>query len=160
MTPPKKRTVKKPGPGYRRPSTLSADGLTVGPLVGEASEDLGTYEFRDVPAPSGLLLPLVAGLERAAGPGGRWRARSSVEAGAKIAQRLATDIAAQHPEVTSIKDLTPEVFKDWRTAVETNAIWPGQINLARDTAPGYGGGTEGDTAGVQNRQGPQAGRGR
>ena len=105
--------------------------MTVGPLVGEAGEDLGTYEFKDVPAPSGLLLPLVAGLERAAGPGGRWRARSSVEAGAKIVQRLATDIAAQHPEVTSIKGLTPEVFKDWRKAVEATATWPGQINLAR-----------------------------
>ena len=34
-----------PEPDDERPSALSADGLTVGPLLGEDGEDMGTYPF-------------------------------------------------------------------------------------------------------------------
>ena len=89
MSPGRNRHVSFPEPGDERPSALSADGLILGPLLGEDGEDMGTYDFTSLlsDGPPGLVLPLVAGFGRTVGPGGRWRRRASVHVGAETLRR-------------------------------------------------------------------------
>ena len=101
-----------PGSGYRRPDILSANSLRVGPLTGEDGEDLGTYDFSSLleDCPRSLLEDLVQGFATAAGPGGRWRTASSVRRGASTTRSVARSIASSHTGVSSIRDVTPEVY--------------------------------------------------
>lgn len=123
--------IALPPGGYSRPVALSSDGLTLGPLVSEDGETIGPHDFHAARAPEGLVLPLVDALGRAAGPGGRWPSPRSVQAGAWILRRLAEEIAEQHPEVQSIGDVTPDIYRDWCRQSDEREAWPARINWSR-----------------------------
>lgn len=127
MAPRKNQRISFPEPGDERPSFLSADGLVLGPLVGEDGADMGTFDFRPLlpDCPLGVVLPLVAGLDRAAGPGGSWRTRSSVRKGAEAIRSFARHIVELFPQLEAIADLTPEMYRVWFRAVRARVIWPG-----------------------------------
>ena len=129
MPPGRNRRISFPEPGDERPSGLSADGLVLGPLVGEDGTDMGTYDFRPLlpDCPLGVVLPLVAGLARAAGPGGSWRTRSSVRAGAQAVRSFARHVVALFPQLEAIADLTPEMYRTWFRAVRSRSEWPGRL---------------------------------
>ena len=129
MSPDRNRRISFPEPGDERPSALSADGLILGPLLGEDGEDMGTYDFTSLlpDCPLGLLLPLVAGLARTAGPVGPWRSRSSVRQGAADVRSFTLHIVARHPQLDSIEDLSPEIYRDWFQGVRSRTVWPGFI---------------------------------
>ena len=96
-----------PEPDDERPSALSADGLTVGPLLGEDGEDMGTYHFAGPlsDAPPGLVLPLVAGFARAVSPGGRWRSRASAIRAEIALHSFVRGIVKLYPDLDAIEDL-------------------------------------------------------
>ena len=119
-----------PPPGYRRPAMVSDDGLSVS-VVGEAGEPFGQFDFTDVAAPPELMRALVAGFARASGPGGRWKARDSVRAGAGVLRRFAREVSAANPQIATIGDVTAEVWWGWRTMIEATNRTPSQINHAR-----------------------------
>ena len=99
------RRISFPEPDDERPSALSADGLTVGPLLGEDGEDMGTYPFAvllSVASP-GLVLPLVAGFARAVSPGGRWRRRSSAIQVAGALRAFVREIVELYPKLDAIE---------------------------------------------------------
>lgn len=129
MPPSRNSRISFPEPGDERPSFLSADGLVLGPLVGEDGTDMGTYDFtRLLPdCPEGVVRPLVAGLARAAGPGGSWRSRASVRQGAAAIRSFARHIVALFPQLDAISDLTPEMYRGWFRAVRARSVWPGGI---------------------------------
>ena len=133
MPPNRNRRISFPEPGDERPSALSADGLVLGPLFGEDGEDMGTYDFRPLVSscPPGLVLPLVAGLARAAGPGGRWRRRASVRRGAVILRQFAREIVTLFPQLDAIGDLSPEMYRTWFREVRSRSVWPGSIVSVR-----------------------------
>ena len=85
-----------PPAGYRRPEMLSDDGLNV-TVIGEAGENFGRFDFAGVAAPPELMRALVAGFARASGPGGRWKAHSSVRSGAQGLRRFAREVSAANP---------------------------------------------------------------
>ena len=131
MTVSMKRTAAAmPAAGYHRPALLDADGLSVA-VVGESGEDFGTFDFADLEAPVELTRALVAGFARASGPGGRWRSVHTVNQAAKVLRRFAREVLAANPQLTTIAEVTPEVWWGWRSTVESRTSWPGQINLAR-----------------------------
>ena len=133
IPPNKNRRISFPEPGDERPSALSADGLVLGPLFGEDGEDMGTYDFRPLisSCPPGLVLPLVAGLARAAGLGGRWRRRASVRRGAVILRQFAREIVTLFPHLDAIGDLSPEMYRSWFREVRLRSVWPGSIVVVR-----------------------------
>ena len=133
MTPNKNRRISFPEPGDERPSALSADGLTVGPLLGEDGEDMGTYNFRPLASdcPPGLVLPLVAGFARAVSPGGRWRRRSSAIKVAGDLRAFVREIVKLYPDLEAIEDLRPEMYQAWFWEVRSGAVWPGRIVTVR-----------------------------
>ena len=123
------RRISFPEPDDERPSALSADGLTVGPLLGEDGEDMGTYPFAvllSVASP-GLVLPLVAGFARAVSPGGRWRRRSSAIQVAGALRAFVREIVELYPKLDAIEDLRPEMHRAWFLEVRSGAVWPGRI---------------------------------
>ena len=116
-----------------RPSALSADGLTVGPLLGEDGEDMGTYHFAVLlsDAPPGLVLPLVAGFARAVSPGGRWRRRALAIHAAGALCAFVREIVKLYPDLDAIEDLSPEMYRGWFWEVGSGAVWPGRIVIVR-----------------------------
>ena len=129
MSPNKNRRISFPEPGDERPSALSADGLTVGPLLGEDGEDMGTYHFSvllSVASP-GLILPLVAGFSRAVSPGGRWRRRSSARQVAGALRAFVREIVRLYPDLDAIEDLRPAMYQAWFWFVRSGAVWPGRL---------------------------------
>ena len=123
----KRNAAAHPKGKIRRPRPVSPDGLTV-KVTGEDGEDFGVFDFSGVEAPPELLRALVAGFARATGSGGRWRQRTTVENGAKALRRFAKDIAAVHPDLVTIADVTPTVWTEWREAIESaerrsSTIW-------------------------------------
>lgn len=131
MTPPRNHTAAVlPPAGYRRPPLLGADGLTVD-VVGERGEALGRFNFSDTDAPLELTEALVGGFARLAGPGGEWGSVATVRNAASVLRRFAREVSAANPEVTTIGDVTPEVWWAWRSVVESNNRWPAQINQCR-----------------------------
>ena len=101
---------------------------------GEDGEDMGTYDFRTLVSdcPPGLVLPLVAGLAMAAGPGGRWRRRASVRRGADIVRAFAREIVTLYPQLDAIGDLSPEMYRTWFREVRSRSVWPGLIVSVRN----------------------------
>ena len=122
-----------PEPDDERPSALSADGLTVGPLLGEDGEDMGTYPFAGPlsDAPPGLVLPLVAGFARAVSPGGRWRRRALAIQAAGALRAFVREIVKLYPDLDAIEDLSPEMYRGWFREVGSGAVWPGRIVIVR-----------------------------
>ena len=127
------RRISFPEPGDERPSALSADGLTVGPLLGEDGEDMGTYHFAGPlsDAPPGLVLPLVAGFARGVSPGGRWRRRASAIKVAGDLRAFVREIVKLYPGLEAIEDLRPEMYRAWFLEVRSGAVWPGRIVIVR-----------------------------
>lgn len=119
-----------PVSGYQRPSRRSNEGLAV-TVVGEDGTDFGTYDFSDISAPAGFLLPLVDGFETATGSTGRWRAKASVHHAAYILRRFAIKVVELQPDIETISDLTPETWWAWRQWLSEQNRWPGQINQTR-----------------------------
>ena len=133
MSPNKNRHSSFPEPDDERPSALSADGLTVGPLLGEDGEDMGTYPFAGPlsDAPPGLVLPLVAGFAGAVSPGGRWRRRALAIQAAGALRAFVREIVKLYPGLDAIEDLSPEMYRGWFWEVGSGAVWPGRIVIVR-----------------------------
>ena len=133
MSPNKNRSISFPEPDDERPSALSADGLTVGPLLGEDGEDMGTYHFAGPlsDAPPGLVLPLVAGFARAVSPGGRWRRRASAIQAEIALRAFVREIVKLYPDLDAIEDLSPAMYRGWSWEVGSGAVWPGRIVIVR-----------------------------
>ena len=119
-----------PDPGYVRPSRRSNGGFAV-QVVGEDGTDFGVYDFSDLDAPVGVVMPLVDGFERATGSGGRWRTQLSVKQGAKVLRRFATKVVELQPGIEVIGELSPETWWAWRQWISEQNRWPGQINQTR-----------------------------
>ena len=118
-----------PPAGYHRPDMVGADGLSV--AVVHENGDESAFDFAGIAAPDELVRALVAGFADAAGPGGPWKARDTVQQAATVLRRLARDVSAANPRVGTSAEVTPEVWWGWRTVVEEGARSPGQINMAR-----------------------------
>ena len=133
MSPGRNRRISFPEPDDERPPILSADGLVLGPLIEEDGTDMGTYDFRVLlpDCPRGLVVPLVAGLARGAGPGGRWRRRASVRQVAGVLRTFVREIARLYPQLDSIERLSPEMYRTWFWEVRSRVTWPGLIVIVR-----------------------------
>ncbi|MBY0457095.1 MAG: hypothetical protein K2V38_07150, partial [Gemmataceae bacterium] len=90
-----------------------------------------TFSFDDVAGPAELIDDLVAALANGARSGGRWRTLATVDAAVGAARQLIAYLGTEFPEVQSIVDFGPEVWWAWRAAKESQARWPGQVNLMR-----------------------------
>lgn len=123
-------TAPLPASGYQRPSRRSNGGLAV-TVVGEDGTDFGTYDFSDLAVPTGLLLPLIDGFEKATGSTGRWRAHASVHNAAYILRRFAVKVVELQPDIETIGELSPETWWAWRQWISEQNRWPGQINQSR-----------------------------
>lgn len=123
-------TAPMPAAGYHRPRLVSENGFGV-TVVAEDGEVFGTYDFGDVAAPEALLRALVAAFAVAAGPQGRWRAKVTVDNGAAVTRRFAREVAAAHPGVRTLSDLTPEVWWQWRNAVMRHSRYPSVVKVMR-----------------------------
>ncbi len=119
-----------PGPGYKRPRQVSESGLVVSVVTEDGSKSK-TFNFSNVDAPEQLVLDLVASFAKLSGPGGRWRSMSSIQAGEGMVRHLAATLPQISPEVKRAKDVSPEVWWQWRYAIEKKVRWPGQISRAR-----------------------------
>ena len=141
MTPGRNRRISFPEPGDERPSALSADGLTVGPLLGEDGEDMGTYDFTVLLAVAspGLILPLVAGFARGVSPGGRWRRRASARPVAGALRAFVREIVRLYPDLDTIDGLRPEMYQAWFSEVRSGAVWPGRLVHVRGIIEETGG---------------------
>ncbi len=115
---------------YARPAWVSPDGLSVR-VVGEAGEDFGTYDFSSIDAPPNLVRELALGFAKATGQAGRWRAHSTVKAGADCLQRFIGEISRSNPHLRTAAQLSPRVWKEWRDKKLQRVRWPGSINVIR-----------------------------
>ena len=127
---PKRTAAAMPAAGYRRPEMLGADGLTVS-VVGEDGQNFGRFDFTSVEAPAELMRALVDGFAVASGPGGRWKSPHTVRDCARTLRRFAREVSAANPQVATIGDVTPEVWRGWRRSAEARTGWPSDINKAR-----------------------------
>lgn len=114
---------------YSRPSRTN-DALRA---LTFTEEDGGswTFDFSDLTAHPGLVADLAAAVMAGSSPGGRWRTRMTVEAAVGAARQFAVYMTAEFPEVSSIAQVSPEVWWTWRAAREKKSRWPGAINLTR-----------------------------
>lgn len=119
-----------PPASYRRPEAFDPSNLSVH-VVGEDGVDLGVYRFDQLVGPRELLAALVAGFARAAGPGGRWSSRRTLQENAKRLQVFFRDIQAYCPGIESIGELTPQAWAAWREHMHSVHRWPGTINSVR-----------------------------
>ncbi|MFL0172339.1 hypothetical protein [Mycobacterium sp. SMC-13] len=56
---------------------------------------------------------------------------ATVDAAVRAARQLVAYLQTEFPEVGSTADIGPEVWWAWRTAKESQARWPGQVNVVR-----------------------------
>ena len=108
-----------PAAGYRSSRAVTPCGLA----VTVTSEDGKTkvFDFSGLDAPPDLLRVLAAAFARASGAGGPWRSMGTVKGGAKTLRRFARYLAAEHPDVTTIAALMPNVWAAWRAHVESTS---------------------------------------
>lgn len=114
---------------YSRPSTLD-DSLRIVTFTDEEGGSW-SFDFTDLAGSAGLINDLVDAVVAGCSPGGRWRTRTTVEAAASMARQLALYLTAEYPEVSSVADISPEVWWAWRKSREEASRWPGSVNLAR-----------------------------
>ncbi len=127
-----------PGPGYKRPRQVSESGLVVSVVTEDGSKSK-TFNFSNVDAPEQLVLDLVASFAKLSGPGGRWRSMSSIQAGEGMVRHLAATLPQISPEVKRAKDVSPEVWWQWRYAIEKKDRAVVLRWLARHDATGHEG---------------------
>ena len=122
----KRTAAVNPAAGYRSPRSVTPCGL----VATVTTEDGKTrvFDFSDLDVPPDLLRALVAAFAKASGRAGSWRRMASVESGTTALRRLARYLAAEHPDVTTITALMPDVWAAWRAHVESTsryatAVW-------------------------------------
>lgn len=86
-----------------------------------------SFDFSKLDAPPDLLRALVAAFARASGPASPWRSMETVKNGAKALRRFARYLASEHPDVTTITALAPDVWADWRAHVESTSRYAGAV---------------------------------
>ena len=101
---------------------LRSDGPPVGeirvPVRGEADDDVRDRDFSDLAyLPSQWIEPLCGAFGRLAGPGGEWRAKDVVLAGSGVLRRVARELPLANPGLTTIDDITKEMWERWRNSV-------------------------------------------
>lgn len=124
-----RRTAALPTGKYARPALIDPEVRQIC-----FTDDAGrtrTFSFDDIHGPAELIDDLVTALASGAQSGGRWRTLATVGAAAKAVRQLITYLRAEFPTVHSITDFSPEVWWAWRMAKESQARWPGQVNLVR-----------------------------
>ena len=119
----KRTAAVAPESGYRRPRMVDAEGLSVS--VRTEDGDTRVFDFRSTGAPPDLVRPLVAAFAKMSGPAGTWRQMTTVYNGWKALRHFLKFVGKEHPNVTTITDLTDDVWKHWRsntiTATSRNA---------------------------------------
>lgn len=125
----KRRTATLPAGKYSRPAPIDPE-LRQLCFTDEAGRTR-TFSFDEIDGPAELVDDLVAALANGARAGGRWRTLATVAAAAKATRQLISYLRTEFPEVHSITDFGPEMWWAWRTARESEARWPGQVNLMR-----------------------------
>ena len=118
MTSAQKRTAAvAPAGGYSRPRLVGPDGLSVS--VRTEDGDTRVFDFSSVDAPPELMKPLVAAFAKASGPTGTWRQLATVHDGWKALRRFLVFVGEEHPNVTTITDVTADVWKSWREKTDS-----------------------------------------
>ena len=118
MTSAQKRTAAvAPAGGYSRPRMVGPDGLSVS--VHTEDGDSRVFDFSSVGAPPGLSGPLVAAFAKVSGPTGTWRQMATVHSGWKALRRFLVFVGEEHPNVTTITDVTEDVWTSWRANTDT-----------------------------------------
>jgi hypothetical protein len=123
-------TASLPGAGYARPQRVSDSRLVV-LVIPEDGGEARFFDFSGSQAPEGLVVDLVGAFAKLTAPDGKWRSMKTATCGGGMLGRLALSLAAVGPDVRSAGDVSPEVWWQWRNAMESRTRWPGQINLAR-----------------------------
>lgn len=111
---------------------LSADGLVVH-VWDEDGQDIGDYHFNDLDGPQDLLRSLASAFAQAAGPGGGWRTKYTVQQSHSRIRQFFREIMKIAPGLESISDLTPTIWSQWRKFNESTNVWPGTLNTVRST---------------------------
>lgn len=124
------RSAALPKVKYARPPSIDEEGFRV-TVYGEDGSLFGTFDFTDIDAPKEFVKSLVLGFDKATGSEGRWRTKSSVGTAANTLRSFASRIAKENCDLSTINELTPEIWWAWRKSIEARARWPGQINLIR-----------------------------
>lgn len=124
-----RRTAALPAGKYARPNPVDPE-LRQLCFTDEAGRTR-TFSFEDVHGPAELIDDLVTALANGSQSGGRWRTLATVDAAVSAARQLITYLGTEFPEVHSVADFGPEVWWAWRTVKESQARWPGQVNLMR-----------------------------
>ena len=115
----KRTAAVAPAAGYSRPRSVMPCGLVA--TVTTEDGKTKSFDFSGLDAPPDLLRVLVAAFARASDPGGQWRSMETVKGGAKVLKRFARYLAAEHPDVTTITALMPDVWAAWRAHVESTS---------------------------------------
>ena len=105
-------------PSLRR---LRTGGLPVGEIgtLVRADTDAGIvdYDFGDLAyLPAQWVGALCAAFERLTKPGGKWHAADVALAGSGVLRRIARDLPAASPGLTTIDGITEEIWEGWRNA--------------------------------------------
>lgn len=124
------RPASLPDGPYRRPNHFDPESLTVR-VFGEDGVDLGEYRFSDLGGPYELLAALVKGFAMAAAPGGRWHTKSTLRGTNSRLRLFYREILHLYPDITSIQDITPEVWNRWRQHSDAKNSWSGTVNSVR-----------------------------
>ena len=118
MTSAQKRTAAvAPTGGYSRPRLVDPDGLNVS--VRTEDGDTRVFDFSSVDAPPELVGPLMAAFAGASGPTGTWRQMATVHDGWKALRRFLVFVGEEHSDVTTITDVTADVWTSWRESTDT-----------------------------------------
>ena len=121
----KRTAAVAPAAGYSRPRSVMPCGLVA--TVTTEDGKIKSFDFSGLDAPPDLLRTLVAAFARASGPAGRWRSMETVKGGAKVLKQFARYLAAEHPDVTTITALMPDVWAAWRAHVESRSRYAGAV---------------------------------
>jgi hypothetical protein len=114
------RRASLPTAAVARSSPVVKVGLVV-VATDEDGSPQGSYDFTRVPAPGVLREELAAAFARTVGPTGPWRRRATCEVGFNAVRRFATWLGDMERPPSSLAELTPGMWNDWRLAHSTRS---------------------------------------
>ena len=115
---------------------LRTAGLPVGEIRihvrAETDAGIVDYDFSELAyLPAQWVEALCAAFRRLTGPGGEWKATDVALTGSGVLRRLARDLPATNTDLTTIDDITKEMWERWRNSA---LLGPGGSQAAVDLA--------------------------
>ena len=119
-----------PAPGYRRPESFDATGLTV-TVIHPGGEQIGPFSFADTGATELVARQVTAAFDRCSQPDGPWQSKSSLRTAHSASLHFLRLLQPLDIDITTLSEFTPEYWWKYKADRETKNRWPGQINIMR-----------------------------